>query len=233
MKKLILFSGGPDSTSAVYILKDQYDLQLLTLVDNQRTKNICEVELASKTAKSLGLSHKIFDISHFNELFSDLPFTLVGLGGGNKPGKREPSMSKIKCVPDGKYEAPLSIQFLHTIGAMYAISHGYSSMIWAVHKDDDIISEQWIKNYTESLSESFRHSGFDFCIETPFIHLTKAELIIQGIKNGMDIETTYSCLVNTDFTHCGQCEGCREREKALSFIKTNEVLEEETLVTTR
>lgn len=219
MKKLILFSGGPDSTSAVHILKGQHDLQLLTLVDDQKTKNVCEVDFAFKTAEKLGLNHKVVNISHFNELFSDLPFTLVGLGGGNKPSKKEPSMSKVKCVPDGSYEAPLCIQFLHTVAAMYAISHGFNSLVWAVHKDDDIVKENWITNYTKSLEESFVFSGFNFKIETPFLHLTKAELIQEGIKNGMDINSTYSCLENTDFTHCGHCQGCREREYALSAIE--------------
>ena len=50
-------------------------------------------------------------------------------------------------------------------------------------------------------------------VEAPIIHLSKGEIILQGIKLGVDYSQTISCYnPRTDGKICQQCDSCRIRE---------------------
>ena len=51
-------------------------------------------------------------------------------------------------------------------------------------------------------------------IRTPLINLTKAEIITQGIKLGVDYSMTSSCYdPSATGQACGLCDSCRLRQK--------------------
>lgn len=82
-KKLLLFSGGPDSTAAAYLLKGSHsDLHLLTLSDETKAKNIGELKAANKIAAMLSLPYKVVDVSALNAFLDGLPNILMSLGTG-------------------------------------------------------------------------------------------------------------------------------------------------------
>ena len=55
--------------------------------------------------------------------------------------------------------------------------------------------------------------GDSIKIEAPIIHLTKGEIIQQGLKLGVDYSQTISCYnPRTDGKICGECDSCRIRE---------------------
>jgi 7-cyano-7-deazaguanine synthase len=47
-------------------------------------------------------------------------------------------------------------------------------------------------------------------IETPIIHLSKAEIIKKGIELNAPLHLTWSCYQNEDFA-CGVCDSCALR----------------------
>ena len=50
-------------------------------------------------------------------------------------------------------------------------------------------------------------------IKTPLIHLTKAEIIEQGTRLGVDYSQTVSCYAADDTgAACGKCDSCRLRK---------------------
>lgn len=51
-------------------------------------------------------------------------------------------------------------------------------------------------------------------IEAPFATLRKAEVIRRGVKLGVPLELTLSCMSPRDGQHCGRCSKCRERVDA-------------------
>ncbi|MHB0865482.1 MAG: 7-cyano-7-deazaguanine synthase [Minisyncoccota bacterium] len=205
----MLLSGGPDSTSAVYLMKCD-DLHLFSVIEKRRTKNFSEIQCAKRIAQNLSLPHTVVDVSQSGELFSDIPEIVVGLGGGNRPGKVVPGFTKQKCVPCDKLEAPLSLAYLHMNAAIFAIAHGMSEIVWAVHADDDI-PKGWIASYVNQFNNLLDVFGYDARLLTPFLGISKLELVKRGYETGAPLEDTFSCLHNIDLTHCGQCEGCRER----------------------
>jgi 7-cyano-7-deazaguanine synthase len=56
-------------------------------------------------------------------------------------------------------------------------------------------------------------SGDKFLIETPLIHMTKAEIISTGIELDVNYGLTHSCYDPTqDGVACGSCDSCRLRK---------------------
>lgn len=216
MKQLLLLSGGPDSTAASFLLSKE-NLILFTVSEQSRSKNICEVTYAKKIAQMLGVRHIVADFSEGTQLFGDVPEIIFGLGGGNKPGKRVPGFTKQVCVPSGKMEAPLSLAYLHLNAAIYAIAHGIDEIVWAVHADDNIPTG-WIEDYVSRFNSLLSVFDFAALLKTPFLYYTKLELIQRGVAAGAPIQATFSCLNNSNFVHCGSCEGCREREKVFRVM---------------
>ena len=52
-----------------------------------------------------------------------------------------------------------------------------------------------------------------FAIHTPLINMTKAEIIKEGIRRGVDYAQTMSCYDPVDNKACGQCDACQLRLK--------------------
>lgn len=51
-------------------------------------------------------------------------------------------------------------------------------------------------------------------IEAPFATLHKSDVIRRGVKLGVPLELTLSCMQPADSMHCGKCSKCRERRDA-------------------
>jgi 7-cyano-7-deazaguanine synthase len=56
--------------------------------------------------------------------------------------------------------------------------------------------------------------GQPLCIETPLLHLSKAQIIQLGSTLGVDYSLTVSCYqADTDGLACGRCDSCRLRKQ--------------------
>lgn len=220
MKKVaLLFSGGPDSTAAASLLQRKgLDVHLLTLHESQKTKNDSEVKAASQIAKILDLKHNVIDISFTNSLFSDVKEIAVGLGGGNSPSKKHPSVSKNSCVAPGLQEAPFSLPVMHTFGCIFALTHKCNELIWAVHAEDDVPPGGWIEEYVCSMNKMLQIYGHEPILSTPFMNMSKAELMRKGLKSGAPLDISFSCLDDNNGESCGHCQGCLERDSAFATL---------------
>ena len=211
MKKLILFSGGPDSTAMTYLLKERYeDLHLIILADEIKAKNCAELKAARKIASVLNLPYKEFDISSLNSLLDGLPNVLISLGSGGE---------KKSDFAYGEEGAPLSSQLLHTLAAIHGIANGFDCMFWGVHKGDDLLAGKgWLKEYITRFNSILQHSGFSFKLEAPYLNYTKAQLVKEAYEKGAPIELTFSCITPGVENHCGVCRACIERDKVFKSI---------------
>jgi 7-cyano-7-deazaguanine synthase len=54
----------------------------------------------------------------------------------------------------------------------------------------------------------------EIAIETPFMHMHKADVIRLGRELGVPLELTLSCMNPRGGLHCGECSKCRERRDA-------------------
>lgn len=70
--------------------------------------------------------------------------------------------------------------------------------------------------FVRPLSECLASLGLR--LETPYRHMSKAEVVARGRALGVDYTLTYSCLLG-HAAQCGRCSQCRAREAALAVPK--------------
>jgi 7-cyano-7-deazaguanine synthase len=56
--------------------------------------------------------------------------------------------------------------------------------------------------------------NFKFQIVSPFRHLTKKQVIRRGVRLGLPLHLSFSCIAPRRGRHCGRCNKCAERQRA-------------------
>jgi len=70
---------------------------------------------------------------------------------------------------------------------------------------------QFFETMARALSLGLAHT---ITVDTPFLSMEKSDVIGLGVKLGMPLELTLSCMNPQAGRHCGQCSKCRERRDA-------------------
>jgi 7-cyano-7-deazaguanine synthase len=194
-KSLLLLSGGPDSTTLAYFLKEQGVLfQALTFDLGEECSNR-QIEYAKKIIQRLNVPHTIVDLHHLKE-FLNLSFTETLL---TNPSPRV---------------LPFGSSIVLSASIVYALRNNFSKIFIAANKEDAEFSKEYSKEYYDFWTQLVEFSvNRRISIEAPFINLTKAQILKMGKEYGVPFELTWSCLRGGRF-HCGKCSGCKHRIKA-------------------
>ena len=209
-KAVILLSGGLDSTTCLAIAKNQgFDLNALTLnygqrhdfelksaqkiVDHFKIKNHSVVNINLAQFGGSALTDEIDvpkDRSEFE--MTDIPITYV-------PARNTVFLS-------------LALAWAETINA-FNIFIGVNVLDYSGYPD---CRPEYIAAFekTANLATKAGVSGERFKIHTPLINMKKSEIILNGLKLGVDYSLTSSCydpLKNG--TPCGHCDACILRLK--------------------
>tara|TARA_B100000614_G_scaffold122736_1_gene109921 strand:- start:425 stop:1111 length:687 start_codon:yes stop_codon:yes gene_type:complete len=209
-KAVILLSGGLDSTTCLAIAKNQgFDLNALTLNYGQRH----DFELKS--------AQKIVD--HFQiKNHSVVNIDLAQFGGSALTDEidvpKDRSESEMTDIPITYVPArntvflSLALAWAETINA-FNIFIGVNILDYSGYPD---CRPEYIAAFekTANLATKAGVSGERFKIHTPLINMKKSEIILNGLKLGVDYSLTSSCydpLKNG--TPCGHCDACILRLK--------------------
>ena len=209
-KAVILLSGGLDSTTCLAIAKHQgFDLSALTLNYGQRH----DFELKS--------AQKIVD--HFKiKNHSVVNINLAQFGGSALTDEidvpKDRSESEMTDIPITYVPArntvflSLALAWAETINA-FNIFIGVNVLDYSGYPD---CRPEYIAAFekTANLATKAGVSGERFKIHTPLINMKKSEIILNGLKLGVDYSLTSSCydpLKNG--TPCGHCDACILRLK--------------------
>ena len=209
-KAVILLSGGLDSTTCLAIAKNQgFDLNALTLNYGQRH----DFELKS--------AQKIVD--HFKiKNHSVVNINLAQFGGSALTDEidvpKDRSESEMTDIPITYVPArntvflSLALAWAETINA-FNIFIGVNVLDYSGYPD---CRPEYIAAFekTANLATKAGVSGERFKIHTPLINMKKSEIILNGLKLGVDYSLTSSCydpLKNG--TPCGHCDACILRLK--------------------
>lgn len=87
------------------------------------------------------------------------------------------------------------------IGAMEEDSSGYPDC-----------REEFFRAFNRAI-ELGTGPGSGIRVETPLIHLTKAEVVRRGLEIGAPLQLTWSCYVSPGPRPCGVCASCRLRRR--------------------
>lgn len=209
-KAVILLSGGLDSTTCLAIAKNQgFDLNALTLNYGQRH----DFELKS--------AQKIVD--HFKiKNHSVVNINLAQFGGSALTDEidvpKDRSESEMTDIPLTYVPArntvflSLALAWAETLNA-FNIFIGVNVLDYSGYPD---CRPEYIAAFekTANLATKAGVSGERFKIHTPLINMKKSEIILNGLKLGVDYSLTSSCydpLKNG--TPCGHCDACILRLK--------------------
>ena len=216
-KAVILLSGGLDSTTCLAIAKHQgFDLNALTFNYGQRH----DFELKS--------AQKIVD--HFQiKNHSVVNIDLAQFGGSALTDEidvpKDRSESEMTDIPITYVPArntvflSLALAWAETINA-FNIFIGVNVLDYSGYPD---CRPEYIASFekTANLATKAGVSGERFKIHTPLINMKKSEIILNGLKLGVDYSLTSSCydpLKNG--TPCGHCDACILRLKGFQEADT-------------
>jgi 7-cyano-7-deazaguanine synthase len=216
-KAVLLLSGGLDSATAGAIVRARgFELYALTIRYGQ--VHVREIEAARAVAQALGVVRQ-------TEL--DVDLSVFGgsalTGDGPVPKDRPLNTSAIPStyVPArNTVFLSLALAWAEVIGAA-AIVLGVNAIDYSGYPD---CRPEYLSAFEQLASLATRAgvSGGELRILAPLLHMSKAEIIRQGLALGVDYGLTHSCYDPPgDKPSCGRCDSCRIR--ALGFHEAGAV----------
>lgn len=203
MKSVIVLSGGMDSLTALALMVKQ-DREILAVNFQYGSKHNAKEALAvKKIADHYKIPLKTITLAFNDYLKSDLLTT-----GGK--------------IPEGHYAAdnmkktvvPFRNGIMLAIAAGYAESEGAKTLILGNHAGDHAIYPDCRQDFITAMDEAIRVGTYvGVRLESPFVGLTKSEIVTLGEKLNTPYELSWSCYVGEDQA-CGRCGTCVERLEA-------------------
>jgi 7-cyano-7-deazaguanine synthase len=214
-KAVVLLSGGLDSATVAAIAKAQgYTVAALSVDYGQRQR--VELEMAKRQAMKQGIAdHRIVSVD------------LRALGGSAltsdidvPTGRSEQAMAAeipVTYVPArNTVLLALALGFAEVIGA-FDLFVGVNAVDYSGYPD---CRPEFIKQF-EQLANLATKAGATgagaFTIHAPLLFLTKAQIIREGTRLGVDYSLTISCYQpDAAGRACGRCDSCLIRKKGFA-----------------
>ncbi|MFO7839380.1 MAG: 7-cyano-7-deazaguanine synthase QueC [Desulfosalsimonadaceae bacterium] len=214
-KAVVLVSGGLDSATVLAIAKNKgYRCYALSFDYGQRHR--LELEAAEKISENAGCQdHRVIRID------------LAGIGGSALTSDREipksrPQSGKETDIPDTYVPARNTIFLSCALARAEVISArdifiGVNAVDYSGYPD---CRPEYIRAFEKMANLATRagvKEGMKTCIHAPLMHLSKAEIIRQGLALGVDYSLTRSCYdPSPQGLACGACDSCRLRKKGFA-----------------
>ncbi|MCC7305666.1 MAG: 7-cyano-7-deazaguanine synthase QueC [Alphaproteobacteria bacterium] len=210
MKTLVICSGGLDSVTLAHKVAKEHALSALVSFDyGQRHKK--ELDFAAACARRLNVPHSLLDIGQIGKSLSGSALT------------------DDIAVPDGHYaEESMKITVVPNRNAiMLAVAYGIASakkcdaVAAAFHGGDHFIYPDCRPGFVKTFETMQNHAleGLsDIKLYTPFLSMTKAQIVSEGAKLNVPFAETWSCYKGGDL-HCGRCGTCVERREAFHIAE--------------
>ena len=204
-KAVVLVSGGLDSATTLALAQEQgYACYALSFDYGQRHR--CELAAAEKVAQAADVvEHKVI-ILNLNDIGgSALTDTTI-------PVPSQPTQGIPVTYVPARNTVFLSLALAWAeVLAADAIFIGVNAVDYSGYPD---CRPEFIEAFVKlaKLATKVGVEGHPIGIETPLIHLSKAEIIQQGLRLGVDYANTISCYDPDEAGRaCGRCDSCRLR----------------------
>ncbi len=213
-KAVILVSGGLDSATTLAIAKEQgYDCYAMSFNYGQR--HMVELQSAHMIAESMGvLSHKVVKLG-----LGDIGGSALTDNNIAVPQNPEQEISTdipVTYVPArNTVFLSLALGWAEVLDAD-AIFIGVNAVDYSGYPD---CRPEYIEAF-QTMANLATKKGVEgqlIKIETPLINLTKAEIIQNGTRLGVDYSKTLSCYSPDEKGRaCGLCDSCRLRQQGFA-----------------
>ena len=213
-RAVVLLSGGLDSTTTFAVAKSQgFDVYALSVDYGQRHR--VELERAAVIAKDMGAAdHRTVKLD------------LRQIGGSALTA--EIAVPKDRTGDDMNHGIPVTyVPARNTI--LLGLALGYAEVVGAF----DLFIGANVLDYSgypdcrpefltafENLANLATKAGVEggrFRVHAPLLKLTKAEIIREGVRLGVDYSHTLSCYdPDSAGRACGRCDSCQLRRKGFA-----------------
>jgi len=211
MKKcIVLFSGGIDSTTALYWAKNKYDrVRALTFDYGQRHR--IEIDFSKQAIKNTGIPQTV------------LALDLTQIGGSSLTDENipvpeyDPDKKDPKKLPSSY--VPFRNGIFLSLAAAWGEAYGIHEIICGFNVIDSPDYPDTRKEFVESMEQclntgtSASSTERKFRIIAPFIQMKKSEIIQEGLILGADYSYSLSCYEGKEIP-CFKCPACFMRKKA-------------------
>jgi 7-cyano-7-deazaguanine synthase len=209
-KAVVLLSGGLDSMVAAGLAREAgFGLLALTIDYNQRHR--VELQAAATIAAKVGAERHVImplDLSRFggSALTDDIDVPKGGLGNAI-PVTYVPARNTVFLS--------LCLAWAEAAGAR-DLFIGVNALDYSGYPD---CRPEFVEAFVTmaNLGTKAGVEGERFAVRTPLIGMTKAEIVREAARLGLDPAMSWSCYDPTpDLKHCGLCDSCRLRAKGFA-----------------
>jgi len=210
-RALVIFSGGQDSTTCLAWAQNRYsEVEAITFFYGQ--KHEIEIEQSTKICNALNVPQRLVDISFYKSMVHS-----VLTGDAGEMGDQHQD------------NANLPASFVPNRNALFILlSHSFAQY----HKADALVAGLCQTDYSgypdcrEPFAREIIHalnlgSDQEITLETPLMHLTKAETFALADAEGvlqLVLEESHTCYMGSAEKNewgrgCGTCPACELRKK--------------------
>lgn len=211
MRAVCLLSGGMDSTTLAYLAKEMgYRILALHLNYGQRTEGkerACAQTIASLLGAEEFLEVGLSYLSSFGS--SSLTDHAIGV---------DPYRAGRAGIPNTY--VPFRNANLLAIATSYAEARGAGAVFIGVQSQDYSGYPDCRPAFIDAFQrviDTGTKGEIPIRLITPFIHMTKSEILEEGIRLKVPYEHTWSCYQGEDLA-CGTCGACHFRRAAFSDV---------------
>ena len=203
-KALVVFSGGMDSTVALYDAIEKYE-DVETITFNYGSKhNDAEYAYALKTCGKLGVKNTRIDLDFINQYFQS---DLLKSGGDIPEGHYEEETMKATVVP-------FRNGIMLSIAAGLAESGEAQTLVLGNHYGDHAIYPDCRAEFIDPMARAIKAGTYaEVELHSPFCKMTKTDIAKRGAELNVDFSLTWSCYKGGE-KQCGRCSTCFERREA-------------------
>lgn len=209
-KAVILLSGGLDSATVLAIAKDQgYECYTMSFDYGQRHRS--ELEASKRVSEAMGAkTHKIIQMD------------LRTIGGSALTDDMDvPEFGEESGVPSTYVPARNTVFLSLALGWAEVLEArdifiGANDLDYSGYPD---CRPEYLKAFEDmaNLATKAGVEGDHFHIRAPLLSMTKADVISEGTRLGVDYGITVSCYQADDQGRaCGVCDSCTYRKKGFS-----------------
>ena len=219
-KTVILFSGGLDSTTALYWAKKKFSA-VLAMIVNYSQRHSIETEMAQQVAKNLDVEAHLISFPLKNIVYSALIDKDKKIPGSLETSKNAEGVP-ITYVP---FRNGIFLSLAAAFAESRKIYHIVTGFNLIDSPDYPDTTETFTKKMEDAINQGTSASitGNTFKIHTPLIGKSKKEIIRMGLELGADYSYSISCYRGKEIP-CLKCPSCDIRDNAFKQLNMEDPL---------
>ena len=206
-RAVVLLSGGLDSVTALAMAREQ-GFECYTLSFNYGQRHHAELNAAKILSRQNGaIDHKVIDID------------LSAIGGS--------ALTDSNIALPEQYEAGIPVTYVPARNTVFlSIALGWAEVLsaHAIFVGVNAVDYSGYPDCRPEFVSAFEQlanlatkagvEGQTLTVKAPLMTMTKADIIQQGLRLGIDYSQTVSCYqADLDGKACGKCDSCRFRQQ--------------------